>query len=146
MTEMNTASRRNWFLRNESLWTDLDTLKAKSIADGVYSPNLSNIDSVLEGQIQKCRAIKRFTASPSEPLKPKTDLILTVQNFDELIKQREVIDILTGVKHPVRLMDDSGFTYYDYALFKRKKHGKAPSHVISEINTVFSGGDIDLIY
>lgn len=142
---MTTDDRVIWFLQNESLWTDLDALKAKAIADGIYSPKLSNIDSVVEGQIWKCQRIKKQTKFYPEPLKPKTKLLVNEQNFDELIKQREVIDILTSAKHPVRSMDDSGFTYYDYAVFKRRKHKKAPTHVISEINILFCGGDIEFI-
>lgn len=132
-------------MQNESLWSDIDALKSKALKDGIYSKRLSNIVHCLEAMIGQCRKIKHRTPSPSQPFEKRTDLIVTEANFDELIQMREVIDILTSIKHPVRSMDDSGFTYYDYAVFKRRKHGKAQQHILDEINIIFNGGDIDFI-
>lgn len=135
-------NRLVWFMQNESLWSDTDALKTKAIADGIYSAKLSNIVHCLEAMIGQCRTIKRRTPSPSQPFEKRTELIITEENFDELIQMREVIDILTSIKHPFRKMDDSGFTYYDYAVFKRREKG-VQQHILDDINIIFNGGDID---
>lgn len=133
-------------LRHEPLWSDKDALLEKVYQDGIYSRKLSNVDWCLTALVQDARNIKKLTPNPALPIKPKSNLTITETNFDELIKLREVIDILVGEKHPVKGMDESGYTYYDYAVFKRQKHGKPPTHVIGEINLIFSGGSIDYIY
>lgn len=133
-------------LRNEPLWNDKSALLEKVYEEGIYSRKLSNVDWCLTALVQDARNIKRRTPNPSMPIKPLTDLRITQDNFDELIKDRSVIDILVGQKHPVQSMDESGFTYYDYAVYKRQKHGKIPSHVADEINLIFSGGAIKYIY
>jgi hypothetical protein len=133
-------------LRHENLWNDRAALLEKMYADGVYSKKLSNVDFCLTGLIERCRKIKKLTKNPSLPIQPLTDLVVTTDNFDELISKREIKDILVQSKHPVKRMDENSFTYYDYAVFKRRKHGKPPTHVIDEINTILSGGAIDYIY
>ena len=143
---MKSKERIAWALRHEHLWNDREKLLATIFAQKVYSPKLSNIDFVVDGLVQNARQIKKLTPTPGKPLKPKTDLVISQENFDDLIQSREVKDILLGVKHPVRAMDDASYTYLDYALFKRQKHGKVPSHIIDEINVIFSGGDIRFIY
>jgi len=129
-------------LRHEHLWQDKEALLEKVFVDGVYSRKLSNVLHFVVGLIADCKLIKRRSKNPATPLQPKTDLIMTAENFDELIKRRDIIDILSGAKHPFQKLDKSGFTFYDYALFLRKKHSKCPPRVIESANIIFSGGDI----
>lgn len=137
--------RTSWVMQNEHLWGNLSCLRVKAVEEGLYSPKLSNIEHCLQSLIDNCKQMKR-KANYFGPLKPRTDLIITQSNFDELIKNREVIDLLNGLKHPVLAMDESGFTYYDYAVFKRRKHGRVPHHILDEINVFFRGGDIPYIF
>jgi hypothetical protein len=145
-SKISTEERVNWLLRRESLWSDREEAIKQLRAAGLYSKNLSNIDFCVSALIQRCRRIKKASQNPSAPIKPRTDLVITAKNFDELINQREVKDILMAEKHPVKSMDESSFTYWDYAVFKRRKHGKVPQHVLDEINIIFSGGTLKYIY
>lgn len=137
--------RTSWVMQNEHLWGNLSRLRVKAVEEGLYSPKLSNIEHCLQSLIDNCKQMKR-KSNNFDPLKTRTDLKITQLNFDELIKNREVIDLLNGLKHPVKAMDESGFTYYDYAIFKLRKHGRVPEHVLNEINIYFQGADITYIY
>lgn len=143
---MNTEGRRIWMLRHEDLWEDKENLRKIMIKEGALHSNLSNWKYVLDCLIQYCKRIKKIAnLTQKQPLKPRTKLIMTEENFDELIKLREVKDILIAQKHPISAMDESGYTYYDYAIYKRKEHKRPVVHVIEEINIFFSGGDINYI-
>lgn len=143
---MDTKERKNWMLRHEDLWNDKDRLYVKMIEEGALSPKLSNWKWVLDCLVKDCQHIKRISnLCHQEPLTERTHLTITAENFDELIAMREVKDILCQMKHPISSMDESGFTYYDYAVFKRRKHKRPPAHVIDEINVFFAGGDINYI-
>lgn len=134
-----------WFFENESLWNDRQALKAKTLADGIYSPKLSNIEHCIDCMLQQCRHIKRTSNISQIKTIPRLALVLNELNFDEQIHRREVKDVLITMKHPVQSMDESGYTYWDYAVYKRNQHGRVPQHVLDEINVFFLGGDIKYI-
>jgi hypothetical protein len=139
---MDTNERVQWLLRHEPLWNDRPALLEKMYEDGVYSRKLSNVNHCVDCLLHEVKQIKKRSANPSAPLVPRTSLRVTRENFDELIKEREVIDILSQIKHPFRKLDESGFTYYDYAVFKRNERRRLAS-IIEEMNIIFAGGDVD---
>lgn len=143
-----TKERENWMLRHESLWdANIDAIRAFMIESGVLSPKLSNWKYVIEGLIQRCRHLKKIANQYSPtPVKPRSELVLTEENYDELMAKREFIDIIVQMKHPVKSMDESGYTYYDYAVYKRRKHKRPVKHVIDEINVFLAGGDINYLH
>ena len=139
---MTLEERKLWMLRHEHLWSDKDALLEQVFADGVYSRKLSNVRHFVDGLIADCKLIKKQSKYAALPLKPRTNLVMTADNFDELIKMREVIDILSAEKHPFRKMDYSGFTFYDYAVFLRKEKGKCHPRVVEWSNIIFIGGSV----
>lgn len=138
---MDKQERINWMLHHEHLWKDKAELKHRAIADGVYSEKLTNIAHFLDGLIADCKVIKR-RCNTFAPLMPRTSLRITKENFLQLLTLREVIDILSEIKHPFRKLDRNGFTYYDYALYKWREQ-KRLNAIVDEINLIFAGGDIE---
>lgn len=64
----------------------------------------------------------------------------TVENFDRLIERRDVRDELSKLPHPFPQMDNAGHNFFDYAVYKRKKHQRPVLHIIKEINEYFRKG------
>lgn len=145
---MNTQERVNWMLRNEHLWDkDLNEVREVMIKAETLSPKLSNWRFCIENLIRRCRQLKKIAERyQSTPVTPRSDIILTENNYDEMMSKREVIDIVIKMKHPIRSMDMDGYTYYDYAVYKRQQHKKPVKHVIDEINRYLAGGDINYLH
>lgn len=61
---------------------------------------------------------------------------LTKDNWNEQIKNQEFRDFLSSQPHPVQEMDDSGYTYLDYVLFKTKQFNRPIVKIMDEINKV----------
>lgn len=65
--------------------------------------------------------------------------LLTKENYNERMRDRSFVDFLNAQPHPVKEMDDSSYTYYDYILYKTKHHERVVQRVLDEINGVIAG-------
>lgn len=62
------------------------------------------------------------------------------ENFYEKLEQREIKDILSDEKHRCRELDDMGYTYFDYVLFKTKQSKRPLQRIIDDINAILLKG------
>ena len=68
-------------------------------------------------------------------------MIITEKNVKKMVSERWLRDILNNQKHPTKRMDESGFTYLDYVLY-RIKQDRSLKKISDDINQVLSGSDI----
>ncbi len=62
--------------------------------------------------------------------------LITTENYNEKMNDRSFKDFLNSLPHPLREMDDSGYTYLDYIQYKTKKHKRPVLRLLAEINAV----------
>lgn len=67
--------------------------------------------------------------------------MITEDNLIEKLSDRALRDALSQQKHPTQSMDEAGFTYLDYALF-RVKEGRKKRLIVEDINAILKGKDV----